>query len=254
MSPTGQIIEPDWPAPASVVALSTTRRGGYSSGPWQGFNLASHVDDDPQAVAANRQLLTSHLPPGSRIHWLEQVHGARVVRAGRDTPGVAADACWSDCPGVACAVLTADCLPVLFCNRSGDRVAAAHAGWRGLLEGVLEASIAALKTEPEQLLAWLGPAIGPTAFEVGPEVLDAFSAAAAKGDLAATRQCFQASRVLPGHFMADLAGLARIRLAACGLTSVHGGGLCTVSEPSRFFSYRRDGRTGRMASLILLVR
>jgi YfiH family protein len=188
------------------------------------------------------------------VSWLEQVHGAAVVRAEPDIGGLTADASWTDIPGVACAVLTADCLPVLFCSQKGDRVAAAHAGWRGLLAGVLESTIAAMATEPGQLLAWLGPAIGPAAFEVGPEVRDAFVAAAATGDSLATGNCFHSTGARPGHFMADLACLARIRLTAFGLTGVYGGQFCTLSDPRRFFSYRRDGQTGRMASLILLAR
>ena len=237
-------ILPDWPAPASVRALQTTRLGGVSPAPWDSLNLGDHVGDDPLRVAANRALVQLELP-GTPC-WLQQVHGVTVVDAALAQPGSEADAAVARVAGAVCAVMTADCLPVLFCNRAGTVVAAAHAGWRGLLAGVLEASIEAMAVPGEEILVWLGPAIGPQAFEVGDEVRAAFVAHDPSADLA-----FRAG--LPGKWLADLELLARQRLQAAGVTAIYGGGLCTVNDPERFFSYRRDGQTGRMASLIWLV-
>ena len=246
------VIEPDWDAPAAVLALCTTRRGGCSAAPYESLNLGAHVGDDPAAVAANRARLAARLPAGAALSWLDQVHGTGVVEAQvRGRPAVA-DAQWSRAPGVACAVLTADCLPVLFCGAGGDVVAAAHAGWRGLQAGVLEATVAAMGTDPGRVLAWLGPAIGPEAFEVGPEVREAFQRAAEGAQGAAIDACFSASPDRQGHWFADLYELARLRLAAVGVTRVSGGGWCTHGDRGRFFSHRRDGPTGRMASLVLL--
>ena len=247
---TSRWIEADWPAPANVIALTTTRAGGYSAAPYDSFNLAAHVGDAPEAVSANRESLARELSLPSPVQWLSQVHGAEVVQAGRGERCPVADAGWSREPGRACAVLTADCLPVLFCSRAGDAVAAAHAGWRGLLAGVLENTVAAMGVAPGQLLAWLGPAIGPGAFEVGAEVRSAYLAGAV--DPAGTAACFVPNRVRPRHFFADLYSLARVRLQAVGVAAVYGGDVCTFSDSSRFYSYRRDGETGRMASIILL--
>ena len=246
------VIEPDWGAPANVLALCTTREGGCSAAPYDSLNLAGHVGDAAGAVAANRARLADLLPAGAALSWLDQVHGAGVVEAGRREQPAAADAQWSRDPGVACAVLTADCLPVLFCGAGGDVVAAAHAGWRGLQAGVLEATVAAMRTDPGQILAWLGPAIGPEAFEVGPEVREAFLRVVGRAQAVATEACFTASPVRPGHWFADLYGLARLRLAGLGVTRVSGGGWCTHGDRGRFFSHRRDGPTGRMTSLVLL--
>jgi YfiH family protein len=240
------LIEPDWPAPPRVVALGTTRVGGVSGAPWDSLNLGDHVGDAPEAVRENRRRLQQVLPEDTRIQWLRQVHGTAVAVAGR-VAEPEADACWSNMPGQACAVLTADCLPVLLTNTGGTVVAAAHAGWRGLCAGVIEATIAALPCAPAELMAWLGPAIGPSVFEVGAEVRAAFLAEAASASA-----CFRpASRA--GHFLADLGGLARLRLAGAGVSGIYGGGRCTFSETDRFFSYRRDGQTGRMATLICLA-
>ena len=252
MPPTARFIEPNWPAPANIRALSTTRQGGCSAAAFDSFNLAHHVGDDLAAVAANRGVLGGNLPAGTDIQWLTQVHGIQVVAAGDYADYPEADAVWSKDPIKACAVLTADCLPVLFCTVSGDRVAAAHAGWRGLVDGVLEATVAALDTDPLQLMAWLGPAIGPQAFEVGAEVRDRFLAAAPAGDRALVAACFQPSDARSGHYFANLYTLARLRLDSLGITAVFGGGLCTYTDATRFYSYRRDGQTGRMATLILL--
>ncbi len=244
------LLEPDWPAPASVLALATTRGGGASGEPFASFNLGDHVGDDAAAVRANRDTLVSLLPRGLRVSWLEQVHGARVLPAAASGHAGEADAQYCTQPGLACAILTADCLPVLLCNRAGDRVAAAHAGWRGLAAGVLEATVATLDTAPADLLAWLGPAIGPGAFEVGAEVRQAFVDAA--GPTASSVAACFAPGARAGHYLADLYALARLRLAAAGVSAVYGGGLCTYTDAQRFFSYRRDGRTGRMATLIAL--
>jgi YfiH family protein len=249
---TPPFIEPDWPAPAGVLALCTTRSGGRSAAPYESFNLAHHVGDSDSSVAANRDILARALPGSVDISWLSQVHGTGVIQAGQGGLYPAADAQWSRGPGTACAVLTADCLPVLLCSASGDVVAAAHAGWRGLLAGVLEATVGAMNTAPNDVLAWLGPAIGPAAFEVGPEVREGFLAAAGPSEVPAIAACFVPSQARPGHWFADLYTLARIRLGALGLTRIFGGGLCTHSDCERFYSYRRDGQTGRMASLILL--
>lgn len=240
---TEALILPDWPAPRNVRACVTTRSGGVSSAPYESFNLGDHVGDEPQAVASNRQRLQHML--GCEPAWMSQVHSNVTVEASPvDCP--TADGCWTATPGIACAVLTADCLPVLFCDRDGARVAAAHAGWRGLAAGMLEATIEAMQASGGELLAWLGPAIGSTAFEVGPEVRDAFVSQHAQAATA-----FTPSRNA-GRFMADIYQLARIRLAACGVSDVYGGGFCTVSDP-RFYSYRRANRTGRFASLVWLT-
>lgn len=232
----------DWPAPLGVHAAISRRSGGVSPAPWASLNLALHVEDDPRRVAENRRRLGLPAEPV----WLEQVHGTSVVAAHAVAPGATprADAAWTDRPGVICAVLTADCLPVLFCHRAGSRVAAAHAGWRGLAAGVLEATVAALAVPASELLAWLGPAIGPDAYEVDATVRDAFLAT----DPGAA-SAFTATR--PGHWRLDLPALARRRLEALGVP-VFGGEHCTFTETDRFFSYRRDGRTGRMASVIWL--
>ncbi len=247
-----RFIEPQWPAPANVLALSTTRRGGRSAAPCDSFNLAHHVGDCSAAVAENRQLLANALPHGVNLSWLTQVHGTAVVEVGQGGQYPVADAQWSRRPGSACAVLTADCLPVLFCAVSGDVVAAAHAGWRGLLAGVLESTVTAMHTSADQVLAWLGPAIGPTVFEVGSEVREAFLAAANPATECAIAACFAPNPGRPGHYFADLYALARVHLGALGITRIFGGGLCTYSDSESFYSFRRDGQTGRMASLILL--
>lgn len=236
------LLIPDWPAPAGVKACVTTRAGGVSQTPYDTFNLGDHVGDLPAAVAENRQRLASEC--AARPAWLKQVHGLAVAYA--DPQVIAeADASWTDVPGIACTVMTADCLPALFCNRAGTRVAAAHAGWRGLAGGVLEATLDTLAVEPRDVLVWLGPAIGPQAFEVGAEVREAFMAVHPQAASA-----FQPGNQ-PGKFMADIYTLARIRLAARGVDAVYGGGFCTVTDP-RFFSYRRNPGTGRFASLVWL--
>ena len=239
------MLLPDWPALPRVHSLMTTRQGGVSGEPWRSFNLGDHVGDDPAHVAANRALVRQSLPaePG----WLKQIHSATVVEAGAGLPE--ADAAFTRQAGSVCAVLTADCLPVLFCDRSGSVVAAAHAGWRGLAGGVLEATVAAMQVEPNEILAWMGAAIGPQAFEVGDEVRQAFIA-----QHPATAQAFvpHPTSGASARWLADIYQLARIRLNHAGVHAIYGGGRCTFNEADRFFSYRRDGVTGRMASLIWL--
>lgn len=257
------LIQPDWPAPSRVRAWATTRIGGVSAAPWAALNLGEHVGDDPASVRRNRELVRATLELPAEPSWLQQVHGTAVVTAVAATATAAgtasatalatasapvADASWTTAPGVTCAVLTADCLPVLFCNRAGTHVAAAHAGWRGLAAGVLECTIGWLAADgvrPDSLLAWLGPAIGPSAYEVGDEVRAAFLQA----DPAAAR-AFRPRR--PGHWLLDLYAAARLRLARAGVTAVFGGEHCTLKESGRFFSHRRDGVTGRQATLICL--
>jgi YfiH family protein len=244
----GQLILPDWPAPVQVRSLMTTREGGVSPAPWDSLNLGDHVGDDPQRVAANRARLRQHLP--AEPQWLKQVHSARVVEPGHDT-NLEADAAFTRRSGMVCAVLTADCLPVLFCDRAGGVVAAAHAGWRGLAGGVLEATVAAMGVEPDEILAWMGPAIGPQAFEVGDEVRQAFVGQHAEA--AATFAPQPSAAGSTPKWLADIYQLARIRLAGAGVTSIYGGGRCTYAESGEFFSYRRDGVTGRMAALVWLA-
>lgn len=237
-------ILPDWPAPPQVRTLVTTRRGGCSAGPYASLNLGTRVGDDPACVKKNREALSRLLPSPPR--WLTQVHGAIVVDAARASESTQADAAMTHDTGVVCTIQMADCLPILFAADSGDIVAAAHAGWRGLAGGVVENTVAALSIDPGRILAWLGPAIGPDAFEVGDEVRDAFLSRHA--DAAAA---FRAGR--PGKWFADLYALARQRLQQCGITRVHGGGFCTHADSDRFFSHRRDGTSGRMAALIWIA-
>ena len=242
-----QLLRPDWAAPATVHALATTRTGGASTGPYASLNLGDHVGDAAAAVAANRRLLRPHFP--SEPLWLRQVHGVEVVEAGESTGGdpPEADGSVARRAGAVCVILTADCLPVLFCDVAGRVVGAAHAGWRGLLGGVLERTVKAMAVPPEDVLVWLGPAIGPSAFEVGAEVRDAFVAADPPA-AAAFRPA-----AAPGKWLADLPALARQRLADVGVEKVHGGDLCTYRDAERFFSYRRDGVTGRLGSFIWLA-
>lgn len=242
MTPQPEFLIPDWPAPANVRAAVSTRIGGVSAGPYASLNLGDHVGDEPAAVAENRAILRQVLGLPAEPAWLRQVHGTCSVDAATGA-GCEADAVHAAAPGGVCAVLTADCLPVLFCRRDGSRVAAAHAGWRGLADGVLESVLAAFGSGPDEVLAWLGPAIGPDAFEVGEEVRQRFI----DHDPRAV-SAFKPS--LAGRWLADLYALARLRLAQAGVEAVFGGGECTFHDTGRFFSYRRDGATGRMASLI----
>lgn len=239
----------EWAAPPAVGACMSTRVGGQSAGPYAALNLGAHVGDVSRDVAGNRATLASVMAP-AQPQWLNQVHGIQVVEASCATlPGQPeGDAVWTRVPGVACCVLVADCLPVLLACREARAVAAVHAGWRGLAAGVLETTLGCLAEEagcrPEQLVAWLGPCIGPRRFEVGEEVVQALG-----GGPRFTPQGVRDGRA---RWLADLAGLARDRLQAAGVGSVAGGAWCTVEDPSRFFSYRRDGRTGRMAAAVWL--
>ena len=277
---------PDWPAPAQVKTIQTTRRGGVSVAPYDSFNLGNHVGDSPLAVARNRMLLNELLP--SEPVWLEQVHGAAVADADHAACAVQADACIARHRGSVCVVMTADCLPVLLCDMQGSVVGAAHAGWKGLAAGVIEATVQAMDVDPQNLMAWLGPAIGREAFEVGeevraifvghaPQAASAFTPSPLMGEgrgegekwLAMTRRCgasgagMAASHPLPQAagsasnvsrvWLADLYALARLRLNALGITQIYGGERCTYREREQFFSYRRDGATGRMGTFIWLV-
>lgn len=237
------LIIPEWPAPANVKALQTTRLGGVSQAPYASLNLGDHVGDDPLKVAANRQLLNGLVP--TEPLWLQQVHGVDVVDAAHASCLPSADAAYARQPGAVCAVMTADCLPLLLCDSQGTEVVAVHAGWKGLLDGVIEASVHNMQSSPSTLLAWLGPAIGPQAFEVGDEVRDAFIAHHADAAHSFVDQGH-------GKWLGDIYQLARQRLSRLGVTQVYGGGLCTYSDEARFFSFRRDGATGRMATMIWL--
>lgn len=241
-----RIIVPQWPVPQGVAACSSTRVGGVSLPPYDSLNLGAHCGDDLTHVEENRARMFAAGGLPSKPVWLEQVHGKDVLTlTGGSYDSKRADAAYSNIPGLVCAVMTADCLPVLFCNRAGTEVAAAHAGWRGLCEGVLEETVACFSDQPENIMAWLGPAIGPDAFEVGPEVRDAFMAKDANAG--------KAFRPAGEKYYADIYQLARQRLANVGVEQVYGGDRCTFSQKDDFFSYRRDKITGRMASFIWLI-
>ncbi len=243
MSLLEHCIIPDWPAPVNVKALQTTRRGGISSAPYDSLNLGDHVGDAPLAVERNRILLNTLLP--SEPVWLEQVHGTKGVNADMTDCLPQADACIARHRAAVCVVMTADCLPILFCDKQGSVVGAAHAGWKGLAAGIIETTIRAMEVAPQDLMAWLGPAISQQAFEVGEEVRALF--------VDANRQA--AVAFIPGQhgkWLADLYRLAYLRLNALGITQIYGGNYCTYRESEKFFSYRRDGVTGRMGAFIWL--
>lgn len=244
MSLREHCIVPDWPAPANVRTLQTTRHGGVSAAPYDSLNLGSHVGDAPLAVARNRMMFNTLLP--SEPVWLEQVHGTAVANADMAGCRVQADACVARHRASVCVVMTADCLPVLLCDEQGTVVGAAHAGWKGLAAGVIEATVCEMAVEPKNLMAWLGPAIGPDAFEVGDEVRAAFVSADPQAAAA-----FVPGQ--PGKWFADIYVLARMRLEALGIARIYGGGRCTFRERDDFYSYRRDGATGRMGSFIWLA-
>ena len=235
---------PDWKVPAHVVAWCTTRTGGVSEGAYAGLNLADHVGDMAGRVERNRQWLRQAAALPAEPEWLKQTHSTRAIDLDHDRSRDG-DAAFTATPGVVAVVMTADCLPVLLCNGQGSEVGAAHAGWRGLLDGVLENTVAGMRSAAAELHAWLGPAIGPGHFEVGQEVLDAFA-----GSTPGSEAHFRANR--PGHYLADLYAIARLRLNNAGITHISGGQHCTYRERDRFFSYRRDRQTGRQASLIYI--
>jgi hypothetical protein len=235
-------LRADWPALDGVVAGTTLRAGGCSSGPYKSLNLGSHVGDVPDAVARNRELIRNTCDLPAEPRWLRQVHGTAVA-SGTSLPEPEADAMHTELPGVVCAVLTADCLPVVLAARTGRSIAVAHAGWRGLADGILEETVAAMACDARRLQAWLGPAISQAAFEVSEEVRQRF----VEQDAGAAADFRPNAR---GRWQADLYGLARRRLADCGVTEVYGGGRCTYGEPLQFFSYRRDGACGRMATFV----
>jgi len=250
-------VRANWPGPTGVQAFTTTRHdAGISRSPFDQFNLGARCGDDPDAVGRNRAELIQHFDLPSAPRWLRQVHGRHVLRFDRPSsttaepePEADADAAVTSLPGTVLAILSADCLPVVFAADDASEVAAAHAGWRGLAAGVLEATLAAMRTPRERIAAWLGPAAGPQAYEIGREVFDAF----VSFDAAAERAFAATSR---GHWRVDLCALARQRLVSAGMPpgNIHGGGLCTISDAQRFYSHRRDGLTGRMATLAWIDR
>ena len=234
-------IKPDWPVAGNIHAAVTLRSGGLSQGAFSSLNPALHVNDRDETVQGNRKIISDMLNLPAAPVWLEQIHSDKVVKADQLTQQVQADASYTDRENTVCAVLTADCLPVLLASKDGSRVAAIHAGWRGLLAGIIANTVAALETT--ELIAWLGPAIGPDCFEVGAEVRDLFvnkSSAFATG--------FKQKQ--QDKYLADIYQLAKIELTSIGVTQVYGGDFCTVTDNNRFYSYRRDGETGRMATLI----
>ena len=239
-------FRPDWLAPDNVMALVTTRSGGVSAAPYASFNLAQHVGDVAQAVDANRHLLAAALQTPLQWQWLQQVHGTDVVRVNRAGDELIADGLITATPGIACCVLTADCLSVFFTASDGSEVAVAHAGWRGMVAGILANTVRGMSVAPENLLVWLGPAIGPCHFEVGEDVREAFLAVSSHN-----ADCFQPTS-RQGKYMADLFGLARRQLRDLGVQHIAGGGECTCCESDKYFSYRSEGTTGRQLSLIYL--
>ncbi len=244
-------IAPNWPAPSNVKALQTTRMGGVSAAPYASLNLGAHVQDDAMAVAANRQRLSPYLP--SEPVWVNQVHGTDVIDAATSTCLQNADASFTTKVNVVCVTMTADCLPVLLCDKKGSVVAAVHAGWRGLCDGVIEAAVQKMQVPPSEVLVWLGPAIGPNAFEVGGDVREQF--------IAQDSQASQAFKLLASSptddkWLGNLYMLAQQRLNRIGVSAIYGAGVnedfCTYTDEARFFSFRRDNITGRMASMIWL--
>lgn len=233
----------NWPAPNHIKAITTTRNGGQSIAPYDSLNLGDHVGDDPVLVASNRRILIKNAYLPTEPLWLEQTHSINAIDANQWQPEVEADAIMSNSANIVCAVMTADCLPVLITDRAGSQVAAVHAGWRGLQAGIIENTLAKFKAPSSEIIVWLGPAIGPQAFEVGPEVKAAFLAVDPLAESAFVS-------TYADRYLADIYQLARQRLTAQGITAVYGGDYCTFNEKQRFFSFRRDGVTGRMATLI----
>ena len=249
-----KIISPNWPAPSTIRAFTTTRAGGVSKGAYSSFNLAMHVQDQPQRVASNRKILRETFNLPAEPSWISQVHGTHVLLADGVCSSEKADGSYTRAAGVVCAVLTADCLPMLLCDLQGIRVAAVHVGWRGLAAGIVEVAVNALDSAPQNILVWFGPAIGPRAFEVGHEVYQTF----VKQDPEAESAFIAFRRIagknmgsnIKGKWMANIYQLATLRLEKMGISAIYGGEHCTYSEADEFYSFRRDGNTGRMASLI----
>lgn len=243
------ILYPNWPTPKNVHACSTLRHGGVSLTPYASFNLGMHVGDNPTAVAQNRTLLMQKAALPQEPVWLDQVHGTRVIHLDHhsSTQSTQADGSYTTQPGQVCIIMTADCLPILFCSQAGDEVAAAHAGWRGLCNGIIENTVRHFHAAPQQIQVWLGPAIGPRQFEVGPEVKQQFEQHNPNAS-----QAFQLIDNVQQKYLADIYLLAKQRLNAIGITAIFGGDRCTMSEPQSFFSYRREHTTGRMATMIWL--
>lgn len=241
-----KIIQPTWAVPSYIHAFTTTRLGGVSLSPFASFNLGDHVGDDPQAVAENRKLLVETYRLPQFPVFLNQTHTTRVLRLPlKEAENLNADAVYTNQPNQVCLVMTADCLPVIFCSRDGAEIAAAHAGWRGLCNGVLEATVAEFDCSPNEISVWLGPAIGPTAFQIGQEVVEAF----AQVDEQA-REAFVADPTASGKFLGNLYQIARQRLTKLGVQTISGGDYCTYNDTTQFFSYRKEHHTGRMATLI----
>lgn len=243
------ILLPNWPAPTWIRAFTTLRTGGHSEPPFASFNLGTTAGDNPQHVALNRLLLNHQYGLPRDAIWLQQTHSAEVIQLEKNTQGsLTGDGVWSIQPGVPCLILTADCLPILLCDSKGSVVAAIHCGWRGILRGIIENAVSLLRTQTQaEILAWLGPAIGPNCFEVGSEVRDQFMTLETR-----LVSAFKPG-VKPGKWMADIYELARLKLRAVGVNAIWGGDFCTYTDQERFFSYRRDGKTGRMASLIWIA-
>jgi len=237
------LIIPDWPAPGNIQALSTTRKGGYSLPPYEGLNLGLHVKDQAETVAKNREYLIEIAKLPSSPYWLDQNHSAHVIPSTKWQKNIQADAIFSSTPHHICTIMTADCLPILLCNHQGTMVAAIHAGWRGLAAGIIEQTVIQFSCLPSDIMAWFGPAIGSKQFEVGSEVYDAFCQRSPSA-----KHAFEQTDST--HYLADIYLLASQHLNKLGIHNIFGGHFCTVTEQQRFFSYRREGITGRMASMI----
>jgi len=252
------LITPTWPAPANVRTCITTRMGGVSDALYTSNNLGLHVGDDPARVLQNRQALAQQLQLAHAPQWLEQIHGVKVIHAKTDGVVRTADGSYTNQLGVVCAVMTADCLPIFLCDKQGTQVAVVHCGWRSLAKGICARALQKFSVNideinGDEIIAYLGPAISQAHFEVGVDVLDAFF----KGARTPAQQEQIAAAFIPGnrplHFYADIYALARAELQSLGVTEVYGGNYCTYAQDALFFSYRRDGKTGRMASLIWLT-
>jgi YfiH family protein len=244
---------PDWPAPAQIMSAITLRSSGSSRAPFDSNNLALHVEDNASDVQKNRDSLVDSLALPAQPLWLNQCHGTDLVYVPQASQAASADGSYSDKVNTVCAILTADCLPVLFCNQSGSQIAAAHAGWRGLCGGILRKTVATFKHSPDQVMAYLGPAIGPQVFEVGAEVLQAFLHSAQNAQhKQAVIEAFKAVDGSADKYLADLYALARAELVASGVIDIYGGNYCSYSDSERFYSYRRESKTGRNASLVWL--